>query len=252
MRATSYTGAGTDWITFRVPRLNHGRRDALSNCAVMLVLGVTAETISSLATATGTLVLAIATFSAVRSAGRSARIAEMALQEQRRPILTNSRLADPEQKLMFSGGHWVNPAGGHATAEHIDGIVYLSISLRNVGNGIAVCQAWTAFPQMGTPGTKPDHAPEAELRPQSRDLYIPPGDIGMWQGALRSPEDPLLAEVAAAIDAGEPVGVELLYSDQIGGQRTITRFGLLPAGESRLASMTRHWHLDWSGPRETS
>ena len=221
----------------------------------MLVLAVNLETvnwetISSLATATGTLVLAVATFAAVRSAGRSARIAEMALQEQRRPILTNSRLSDPEQKLMFAGGHWVSPAGGHGTAEHIDGIVYLSISLRNVGNGIAVCQAWTAIPQ--TSGTRPEHSPEAGMRPQSRDLYIPPGDIGMWQGALRNPDDPLRAEVAAAIDAGEPVGVELMYSDQIGGQRTITRFGLLPAGESRLASMTRHWHLDWSGPREPS
>ena len=34
------------------------------------------QTISSLATAGGTLVLAVATFSAVRSANRSARIAE--------------------------------------------------------------------------------------------------------------------------------------------------------------------------------
>ena len=39
--------------------------------------------ISSLATAVGTLVLAVATFSAVRSSNRSARIAEAALQEQR-------------------------------------------------------------------------------------------------------------------------------------------------------------------------
>jgi len=216
----------------------------------MFVLAVDWQTISSLATATGTLVLAVATFSAVRSAGRSARIAEVALQEQRRPILTHSRLSDPEQKLMFAGGHWVNPSGGYSTAEHIDGIVYLSISLRNVGNGIAVCQAWTVFAQMATSGTRPEHAPENELRQQTRDLYIPPGDIGMWQGALRDENDPLLAEVAAAIDAGEAIGIELLYSDQIGEQRTITRFGLMPAGESRVTSMTRHWHLDWAGPRE--
>jgi hypothetical protein len=71
----------------------------------------------------------------------------------------------------------------------------------------------------------------------------------MWQGALRDPDDPLQVAVAAAIDAGEPIGVELMYSDQIGEQRTITRFGLMPADESRLTSMTRHWHLDWSGPR---
>jgi hypothetical protein len=225
----------------------------------MFLLAVNWTTISSLATAAGTLVLAIATFSAVKSAGRSARIAEMALQEQRRPLLTSSRLSDPAQKLMFAGGHWVKPAGGHATAEHVDGVVYLSISLRNVGNGIAVCQAWTAFPNVLSSGSRPNHAPDEELRLQTRDLYIPPGDIGMWQGALRDPDDPLRVAMAAAIDAREAVGVELMYSDQIGGQRTITRFGLMPVGpapgevtatdDAWMASMSRHWHLDWSGPR---
>src|SRR6202167_2763376 len=99
-------------------------------------------TISSLATAAGTLVLGIATFAAVRSSNRSARIAEAALQEQRRPVLAPSRLEDPQQKIMFLGGHWVSVAGGHAAVEHLDGAVYLAISLRNVGSGIAVCQGW--------------------------------------------------------------------------------------------------------------
>jgi hypothetical protein len=43
--------------------------------------------------------------------------------------------------------------------------------------------------------------------------------------------------------------VELLYSDQVGAQRTITRFGLIPAGDSWLATVNRHWYLDWDGPR---
>ena len=60
-----------------------------------------------LATAAGTLVLAIATFSAVRSSNRSARIAEVALQEQRRPLLAPSRLEDPKQTIMFLEGNWV-------------------------------------------------------------------------------------------------------------------------------------------------
>ncbi|MEA2267198.1 MAG: hypothetical protein QOE27_2781, partial [Solirubrobacteraceae bacterium] len=61
-------------------------------------------TISSLATAGGTLVLAVATFSAVRSSNRSARIAEQALQEQRRPVLVHARLDDPVQKIMYVDG----------------------------------------------------------------------------------------------------------------------------------------------------
>jgi hypothetical protein len=215
----------------------------------MLVIATDWATISSLATAGGTLVLALATFASVRSSNRSARIAEAALQEQRRPVLAPSRLEDPLQKLMFVDGHWVSATGGHAAAEHIDGIVYLAISLRNVGSGIGVCQGWTAMPGLALSGDVPTHTPEEGFHLQTRDLYIPAGDIGMWQGALRHPDDPVRAGIAEAIDAREPITVELLYSDQVGRQRTITRFGLHPARDTWFASMSRHWYLDWVGPR---
>src|ERR1700683_3467708 len=116
----------------------------------MVFLSLDWTTISSLATAVGTLVLGFATFAAVRSSNRAARVAEAALQEQRRPLLAPSRLEDARQKIMFLGGHWVTAPGGHAAVEHIDGIVYLAISLRNVGSGIAVCQGWVARPGEGT------------------------------------------------------------------------------------------------------
>src|ERR1700759_2375472 len=100
-------------------------------------------TISSLATAGGTLVLAVATFAAVRSSNRSARIAEIALQEQRRPLLAGSRInIDAEQKIMFADEHWVRVDGGYAVVENLDGSIYLVISLRNFGSGIGVCQGW--------------------------------------------------------------------------------------------------------------
>jgi hypothetical protein len=206
-------------------------------------------TVSSLATAAGTLVLAVATFSAVRSSNRSARIAEMALQEQRRPLLAPSRLEDPKQKIMFLEGNWVNASGGHGVVEHIDGMVYLAISLRNVGSGIAVCQGWTVRAGPGSSLNYPTHPPVEEFRLQSRDLYVPVGDIGMWQGALRNPDDPVRAAVVDAIETGQQITVELLYSDQVGLQRTISRFGLIPAGDTWLASLSRHWYLDWEGPR---
>lgn len=215
----------------------------------MTVLAVDWTTISSLATGAGTLVLAIATFGAVRSSNRSARIAEAALQEQRRPVLAPSRLEDPRQKIMFLGGHWVSAEGGRAAVEHQDGIVYLAISLRNVGSGIAVCQGWTVRAGFGTSREYPTHAPLEEFRLQTRDLYIPAGDIGMWQGALRGPDDPLRAAAADAIEARQPVTVEVLYTDQIGGQRTISRIGLIPTNDIWLASLNRHWFLDWDGPR---
>jgi hypothetical protein len=206
-------------------------------------------TVSSLATAGGTLVLAIATFASVRSSNRSARIAEAALQEQRRPVLAPSRLDDPVQKLMFVDGRWLSAAGGRASVEHVDGRVYLVMSLRNVGSGIGVCQGFAVRPGFGTTRSMPAHAAEEEFHAHTRDLYIPAGDIGMWQGALRNPDDPVRAATAEAIDAREPISIELLYTDQIGGQRTITRFGLSPAADSWIASVTRHWYLDWDGPR---
>ena len=136
--------------------------------------------------------------------------------------------------------------------EHSDGIVYLAISLRNVGSGIAVCQGWAVRPGAGSSGTFLTHAPLEEFHLQSRDLYVPAGDIGMWQGALRNPDDPVRAEVVEAIETGQPITVELLYSDQVGRQRTISRFGLTPAGDTWLASLNRHWYLDWDGPRPES
>ncbi len=150
---------------------------------------------------------------------------------------------------MFVDGHWVSAAGGRAVAEEIGGVVYLAISLRNVGSGIGVCQGWVVRPGIGSPRNVPAHAVEGEFRLQTRDLYVPAGDIGMWQGALRNPDDPVRAAVAEAIDARTPVSIELLYSDQVGRQRTITRFALVAAGDSWLVSVTRHWYLDWTGPR---
>jgi hypothetical protein len=206
-------------------------------------------TISSLATAGGTLVLAIATFAAVRSSNRSARIAELALQEQRRPVLAPSRLEDPKQKIMFLGGHWVAAAGGRAAIELVDGVVYLAISLRNVGSGIAVCQGWSVRPGETSTARAPSHAPLEEFRLQARDLYVPANDIGMWQGALRDPDDPVRAALVEAIETRATVTIELLYTDHVGRQRTISRFGLSPYDEGWLSGLIRHWYLDWDGPR---
>lgn len=218
----------------------------------MLFTAIDWSTISSLATAVGTLVLAIATFAAVRSSNRSARIAELALREQRRPVLAPSRLEDPKQKIMFLEGHWVSAAGGRAAVEHVDGAVYLAISLRNVGSGIAVCQGWVVRPGAGSSADRPSHAALDDFRLQVRDLYIPAGDIGMWQGALRDPDDPVRAGLVRAIEERQPITVELLYTDQVGGERTISRFGLQPYDDVWLSGLSRHWYLDWQGPRSES
>jgi hypothetical protein len=211
-------------------------------------------TISSLATGAGTLVLAVATFAAVRSTNRSARIAELALQEQRRPLLVQSRLGvDAEQKIMFVDEHWVRVGGGYGAAENVGGVIYLVMSLRNVGAGIGVCQGWGV--RAGLLRTNVDHLAEDEFRAQTRDLYIPAGDVGLWQGAIREGSDPYHDEIAHAISQHEQITLELLYSDQVGAQRTISRFTLAPIRRddveegTRFVSAGRHWYLDRAGPR---
>jgi hypothetical protein len=78
---------------------------------------------------------------------------------------------------------------------------------------------------------------------------VPAGDVGLWQGALRHPDDPVRIAVIEAVASRTPVTVELLYSDQVGQQRTVSRFALVPTNDSWLATMSRHWYLDWVGPR---
>ena len=222
----------------------------MTHFAAVLPLATDWATISSLATAGGTLVLALATFASVRSANRSARIAEQALQEQRQPVLAPSRLDDPAQKIMFVEQRWVRAEGGRGVVERDGDTIYLALSLRNVGAGIGVCQGWLATGGLVPSSRALTHADESEFQTQTRDLYIPAGDVGMWQGALRDPSDPHFVAVAEALEAGEPVTIELLYSDQMGGQRTISRFGLIPTGDGAwLGSASRHWFLERPGPR---
>ena len=223
----------------------------------MVITAVVAwATFASLATALGTLVLAVATFAAVRSSNRSALIAEVALQEQRRPILVPSGLDDPVQKLNFADGQWISAEGGYSRADHVNDNVYLGISLRNVGSGIGVCQGWAVRAGQTLTSQMPEHMPDEEFRMQSRDLYIPGNGVGMWQGAIRNREDPLRTALARAVDEGGPITIELLYSDLTGRQRAITRFGLLPFDPgaeqrrgNRFTAMSRVWFLDFEGPR---
>jgi hypothetical protein len=216
------------------------------------------STIASLATAGGTLILAVATFSATRSANRAARVSEQALKVGLRPVLFNARPQDATQKVGYGDDHWVALRGGLAVAQEADGNVYLAMPLRNVASGIAVLHGWYLWPRRA--GLEDPHPDVGEFRTQTRDLYVPAGDISFWQAALRDTADELYTPVREAISSGAPLSVDLLYGDHEGGQRTITRFYMIPRprhaedGEDdepwlRLCSVSRHWNLDRADPR---
>jgi hypothetical protein len=247
---------------------------------------LTWSTIASLATALGTLILAVATFSAVRSSNLMAKVAQQQLMVQLRPVLATTRREDPTLKVNFGDTKWVLVPGGGAVGEVGPGegsqgpdtmVVYLALGVRNAGSGIAVLRGWHFYP-----GWRRDaeHAPLEEFQRQNRDLYIPSGDIGFWQGAFRNTEDAGYDDARKTIEAREAWTVELLYGDHEGGQRMISRFTALPhtspatdtatgtgtgtgtdtgtgtgtgagtgTGTGWIATASRHWNIDRPEPR---
>lgn len=207
-------------------------------------------TISALATAAGTLVLALATFASVRSANRAARVAERSLLAGLRPLLLPSRLDDPPQKIGFVDDKWFLAEGGRGIAEAADSAVYLAIPLRNVGSGIAVLHGWHFHSVEELVRVMDEHLDPAEFTRLTRDLYVPVGDVGFWQGAFREPATPEFAEAREAVEARKVLILDLLYGDHEGGQRVITRFALRPLdGDGWTATAARHWNLDRDDPR---
>jgi hypothetical protein len=210
-------------------------------------------TISQVATAAGTSVLAVATFSSIRASKRSTDLAERSLRAGMRPLLVPSREEDSPERVRFGDGHIVEVPGHggkleRGEADHA-GRLYMAISLRNGGAGIAVIQGWSVV--IGAVAGSTERPDPDAFRPQSRDLYVPAGDTGFWQGAIRDPEDPDYDALVGAFDSQDDlVMIDLLYGDHEGGQRTITRFRLYsPQDLGPRAEVLRVWVLDGVDPR---
>jgi hypothetical protein len=204
-------------------------------------------TISALATAGGTLALAVATYGAVRSGNRAARAAELSMLAQLRPLLIQSSPGDPPLRVGFMDSVSVTAPGEGAGVEVVDGRVYVVLSLRNVGPGIAVLHGGQVFPGRRT--STVEHAKLDEFQRLQRDIYIPPAKVGFWQIAFRDPT-PQRFELARSIEEGGALSVEILYGDYEGGQRVISRFSVVrdDAGAWTLSAI-RHWQVDRSDPR---
>jgi hypothetical protein len=206
------------------------------------------DTVSALATGAGTLVLAVATFASVRSANRAARAAERSLLAGLRPLLVPSRLDDIEQKVFFMGGKYLKVPGGLAIAQDQDGDLLMVASLRNAGAGLAVLHGWRFYPRDMRSDDRP--GPD-DFTNQTRDLYVPPGDVGFWQGAFRDAGSADYQAAHEALKGADAVTIDLLYGDHEGGQRVITRFVLRPGRTEGvfITSATHHWNVDRPDPR---
>ena len=154
------------------------------------------STVASAATAVGTLVLAVATFSVVRSGRGVAQATEQALLAGIRPLVLPSNLDDPDQKVSFMDEHWVHVGGGRASVEVTTNAVYLVMSIRNVGNGLAVLDRWDlsvrrlaaddpAEANRRSPGSRSPRSSEFR-RLDKRYLYTG-GRTGLLAGRLARP-----------------------------------------------------------------
>jgi len=206
------------------------------------------STAASLATALGTLVLALATFVAVRAANRAARVAEYSMQIGIRPLLMPSRLEDTEQKIMWGDEHWARLSGAGAVAEIADDNLYLAMSVRNAGSGVAVIHGWHLVLQdLHRIIRMPSRASSAGSFGISTSPVTMSGSGRARSASTMMPSTPSLRD---AVSSPRVFAIELLYSDHEGGQRAIGRFALAPMSDAQwLCSVVRHWNLDRPDPR---
>lgn len=208
---------------------------------------------ASWGTSVGTLVLAGATFAAIRSSNRSARIAERSLLAGLRPLLVVAHRDDRSQEIQFADGRVFESEPGHALFRTDNSVIYIAIPLRNAGTGVAHLQGYRLDPESADSvqadplgparhrrgGPPPDPATFAT---QQRDLYIAPGDTGFWQAALRDPTERLYTANLEAHRTRGRVTVDILYGDLDDGQPAVTRFVLLPSRDSTWhCDATHHW-----------
>lgn len=211
-------------------------------------------TLADIGTAAGTLILAGATFVAVRASARSARIAERTLLAGQRPVLAPAGPDDPAAGVQFADGMVFPVGNGHPLVQREAGIVYLAIALRNAGAGLAMLRGYrlqgepaahvaqdsrgVARHLRGDPPPKP-----LAFSPQQRDLLISTSRAGFWQAALRDAETALHKEITQAIETRGRITVDILYGDHEGGQPSVTRFVLLPEARSWRCDAVRYWSL---------
>jgi hypothetical protein len=94
-------------------------------------------------------------------------------------------------------------------------------------------------------GADAGHADPGEFQRTVRDVYVPPGDAGFWQAAVRQHESRFLPVISQAVSEPTHLTIDVLYGDHEGGQLTVSRFVISPEGDGVWsAAAGRHWILE--------
>ena len=148
--------------------------------------------------------------------------------------------AGPRREDDVGRRHWAAVAGGRAAVEIADGNIYLAMSLRNVGSGIAVLHGWWPSGERRLAGTRPRRSrglPDADARP----VHSPRATSasGRAPSETRGRPRPTRA-LPMPSPLPRPISIELLYGDHEGGQRAISRFHLVPRPRRRETRLVVH------------
>ena len=164
-----------------------------------------------------------------------------------RPTLIPSHEDDAPERVRFVDGVVLEVPGHGGAVRCQDDNIYMAIALRNGGSGVALIHAWRA--QGGDPSTAQDRPRLEDFRHQTRDLFVPSGETGFWQGAIRDRDDPAYDAVHDSATERQGVIIDILYGDHEGAQKGIVRFLVSewPNVEGDRADIVRYWNIDVDG-----
>ena len=126
-------------------------------------------------------------------------------------------------------------------------MIYLAAALRNAGNGVAVLHGW--YPSVDWQLAPQTHAPVEQFRRLTRDLHIPAGDVGFWQGAIRDPGDPYPRSSSPRSQrTTDPPSTSSTATTRAASVPSLAS----PSHRSKTAicsTSSRYWNLDQRDPR---
>ena len=206
--------------------------------------------------------LAVATFS--RPAGHPFGAGGGAISAPLRSVLTPSRENDPAELVRF-GDQQILRLRGHGGAIAVGrDAVYLALSVRNGGAGLAVIHGWRVKPRPGYDTIRDEArvgstAAAGRVSPPADRPFVSAGDSGYWLGALRDPAEPIYDIVRRAATAANvqvdlftgitrPVSAPSSASSWRPGLRRPSQRGRVEQDGKRVIAL-RYWNVDRDDPR---
>jgi hypothetical protein len=195
------------------------------------VLAVDWPTIFNAAAAVGTIIAAVIAALALRSSAQTARIAELQLAAQTRPLLigvASSGYLEQDEEMIFPDGvAQKNPVDAAVIVAAQETRCVFSFQLRNVGSGLA--RITDAFLRLALPDESGNIPPCSGSRPTHRWTFddVAPGECTRLLVSFDVRED-AWKPFRECVMRSESFRVDVSYEDQSGEQAQVALVTLSP------------------------